>query len=425
MGKVRVSALQFERLYDNLKDQLQREAYEMQVDSYGHLLQMSSQMRSSDKRLGERLDKIENFGREMVEEKRRQNDLLEEGLKRQAQAHNALFRFLEGQRAAENQGQASSSMLCHVNSKVNFISQPVSAGSRKELLAPEGNALIRPTTPNPIRQPFLITVDELAQILRVPFRMANDDLQDVIMSKPWLRDGTAAETLLNYTNFQDWLIGTGSRVLLIEGANSDYDHGTVSAMSILAVDIMTSLMKANRQGQVAVIHFFCGLHSQPAEGPKLMTRSLIFQMMAILQRYRCLNLDFISSQEFVADLQHQNFDALLYTLQRLCQQLPQYLTVSCFIDGIDFYQSRSSLFPFHDDMVAFMRGMTQTLLASGTAAPGFVDYYGGNGPRFHLKVLYTTAAGTLFDQFVTNRIAISESDIDCNLLSEGGFEDNF
>lgn len=255
--------------------------------------------------------------------------------------------------------------------------------------------------------------------------MANDDLQEVIMSKSWLTDGAAAQTLLNYTNFQDWLIGASSQVLLIDGADSDHYHGTVSAMSILAIDIMTSLMKSNRQGQVAVIHFFCGLHSQPTEGPKMMTRSLIFQIMVILQRYRCLNLEFINSQDFMADLQSHNFDALLYTLQQLYRQLPQYLTVYCFIDGIDFYQSRSYLIPFHDDMVAFLRGITHSLLASGTAAPGFVDYYGGNGSRFNLKVLFTTAAGTLFDQFITNRITLSESDVHSGFPGEGVVEDNF
>lgn len=389
----------------------------MELDTHGHVLQMKDQVDFSNKQLNEVEERLENIERE----NRRKNDLLEQ-VKVEVQTQNALLRLLEeGQRAGRNQGQASPSTLCHIKVYVNFLLAPGYIGSRNELLAPGGHALVRPLTPNPARPPFLVTVDELMQVLRVPLRMANDDLQDVIMAKSWLRQGAAAQILLGYTNFQDWLVGAGSRVLLLDGNDGDNQHGTVSAMSILAVDIMASLMKANRQGQVAVVHFFCGLHSEPTEGPKMMTRSLIFQIMVILQRYRCLNLDFISSQKFVADLQDQRFDALLYTLQQLCHQLPQYLTVYCFIDGIDFYETR--LFSFHDDMVAFMRGMTRNLLASGTAVPGFVDYYPGDGPRFQLKILYTTAAGTLFEQFVANRLALSESDVDGNFLGEAFLED--
>lgn len=417
--KVRVSARQFEQSYGILKDQLQRDFYELELDTRGHVLQTEDYAHSSNKRLNgveEKLENLAKLGREAVEEFRRKNYLLEKA-NVEVQTQNALLRLLEAQRAARDQGQACPSTLCHIKVYVNLLLAPGYVGSRNELLAPGGHALVRPTTPTPARPPFVITVDELMQVLRVPLRMANDDLQDVIMSKSWLKQGAAAQTLLSYTNFQDWLVGAGSRVLLVDGIDSDDHYGTVSTMSILAVDIMASLVKANRQGQVAVIHFFCGLHTRPTEGPKMMTRSLIFQIMVILQRYRCLNLDFISSREFVADLQDQRFDALLYTLQQLCHQLPQYLTVYCFIDGIDFYESR--LFPFHDEMVAFMRGMTRNLLASGTAAPGFVDYYPGSGPRFQLKVLYTTAAGTLFEEYVTNRIALSESDVDENFLGDG------
>lgn len=427
--KVRGRANEFQRQYGILKDQLQRESYELQFDSYEHIRQVEAQVQSSNKQLSDfegRLERIETYERELLEENRRRNDLLEQICKREAQASNALLRFLEqGQGATKNLGQVSSSMPSHMKVDTNLVSTPVHTGSKNELLVPGGHVSIRPTTPIPSRPTFLLTVDELRQILGIPLRMANDDLQEVIMSKSWLRDGAAAQTLLTYANFQEWLIGAGSQVLLIEGADADHHHEPSSAMSILTVDIMTSLMKANGQGQVAVIHFFCGLHSHSTEGPKMMARALIFQIMAIQQRYRCLNLDFISSQQLVADLRNHNLGALLFTLQQLCCQLPQYLTVYCFIDGIDSYESCSSFFPFRNDMVAFLSDITRTLLASGTAAPGFVDYYRANGPRFNLKVLFTSPAATLFDKYVTNRIMLSESDVDTGFADEGAIEDIF
>lgn len=255
--------------------------------------------------------------------------------------------------------------------------------------------------------------------------MANDDLHRAIMERSWFRNG-AAESLLDYTKFQDWLVGAGSRVLLIDGTDTDHAHDAVSAMSILTVDIMSSLMSASRQGQIAVLHFFCGLRSDVTEGPTLMLRSLVFQIMAILQRYRCLSLEFIDNQALVTDLQNQNFAALLYTFQQLCRQLPQYLTVYCFIDGISSYEGRSYVVPFYDRMVDFLRGITQTILDSGTAASAFVNSYQGygmSGPRFNLKVLFTSAAGTIFDQYITSRIALPESDLSSGLPSEAIVED--
>lgn len=88
----------------------------MQFDSYGRMLQVEAQMHSSNKQLSdvsERLEKIENFERESLEAKRRQNDLLEQVLgmnpgKREVQALNGLFQFLvEDQGATRSQGQAS------------------------------------------------------------------------------------------------------------------------------------------------------------------------------------------------------------------------------------------------------------------------------------------------------------------------------
>lgn len=95
------------------------------------------------------------------------------------------------------------------------------------------------------------------------------------------------------------------------------------------------------------------------------------------------------------------------------------------MDGIDFYQSRSSLLPFHDDRVAFLRVITQTLLASSAAAPGFVNSYQGYGSRLNLKVLFTTAAGTVFDRFIVNRIALVEDEMNSEVLEEDCVEDVF
>lgn len=68
------------------------------------------------------------------------------------------------------------------------------------------------------------------------------------------------------------------------------------------------------------------------------------------------------------------------------------------------------------------KAMTRNFLASGVAAPRIVDL-----PRkrtsFQLKVLYTTAAGTLFEDIFMNRITLSESDTDGNFPGDGFIED--
>lgn len=411
------------------------QSYELQFDTNAHMRQMEAttkevhqSMQSTSKQMGgleERLEKIEKLQSDLKEEQRRGRELLSEAVKRGAQASNGLVQFLEAHRITGTQVQTPPTIL-HLREVINIDLSIVFERfpTTNTLCAPGEQALIRSITPRPVRPWRLLAIDELSQILRIPIHMANDDLHRVIIERSWLRPG-ATESLLSYTRFQDWLVGAGSQALLVNGTDRDHVHDAISSMSILAVDIMSSLMNANRQGQVAVLHFFCGLHSDAKEGPRMMIRSLISQIMILLQRYRCLNLEFIDSQAFMTDLENDNFAALLYTFQKLCRQLPQYLTVYCFIDGIPFYESRSSYFPFYDNMVDFLRGITQTILASGTAASSFVTHssgYGSSGPIFNLKVLFTTAAGTLFDRYITNRIDLPKGDVDSSFAS-GAFDE--
>lgn len=272
---VRIKAHDFERLYDNLKDQLQMESYELQYDTHVRMRQMQATSEGSRSLLLESLSTqatsqqvndltkmVKSIDRDRQEEAKPQSSMLAQNFL-QVRAINSLLQFIQS----------------------GFDNPPVQDGSSIQLLVPAPHSLVRSIFPGPAptRPIHLMTIDELIQVLRIPLRMANNDLQHVVMSKTWLRNGAAVRTLLNYTAFQQWLSGPGSQALLVDGADVDHEHDALSAMSILAVEIMTSIMQSIRQGQAAVIHFFCGLHSlnrRPEHGGQVLDLSDHYDLTA-------------------------------------------------------------------------------------------------------------------------------------------------
>ncbi|KUI52591.1 hypothetical protein VP1G_00044 [Cytospora mali] len=409
---VRKKATNFENAYLILKDELMREFLAVQKDTWTRMQVMSTDILESQsanrkfhQQFHDSMEQRKVFEDNIIEESRRQRELLEEvpQLRTALQGINAFLRSSEERFAAQE-------ALPTVNL----------------LLAPHGQQLFRSRTPSPGPSAF-ITVDELCQVLRISPKMANNDLEMVIIERHWFNDKAhgVAQSLLNYTEFRDWFVGVGSQVLLVDGNDEDHANVPISAVSILAVDIMSSLLKADYWRRVAVLHFFCGLHSTEEEGPRFMMRALILQLLFLLHKHRRLNLDFINSEAYVLDLQSANSAALLHMFQRLCHQLPPNLTVYCFIDGVSFYESR--WLRFHDEMVEFLRMITQVMMAS--VMPGSPDYgnfydaHGSGNPRYKLKVLLTSANGTIFDQYVQSCIALSGSDVGFGLPNEAAVED--
>lgn len=278
-------------------------------------------------------------------------------------------------------------------------------------------------------------MDHLLQVLGIPIRLANEDLKTVVTRKSWFsgQDLGIAQSLLNYSVFRDWFAGAGSRVLLVDGRDHEHASEAICAMSILNADLMGSLHEAAAAGHgrqtTAMLHFFCGLHAEEGEGPTFMIKSLIVQLMSILLNHRCLDLSFIQGCEQVVELQNANSACLLHTMQQLCRQLPSYLTVYCFLDGIHFYESQ--WLRFHDDMVKFLRWLTWTILHSGSAGPEFgimpSEYrsYTSVSNCYNLKVLLTSATGTIFDRHILNCIALSQMDVSFGLSTDATIGDMF
>lgn len=124
----------------------------------------------------------------------------------------------------------------------------------------------------------------------------------------------------------------------------------------------------------------------------------------------------------MADIQNGDRRALLKIIQRLVQQLPSYLTVYCFIDGVSSYESQ--LFDvdgLHDDIGEFASLMQRLVLASQSTRPGFdlfrtssalqQGYYSERAMSYNLKVLFTSSDGSRLCHAFDQHVILSDGDI--------------
>lgn len=306
--------------------------------------------------------------------------------------------------------------------------------------------------------------------------MANDDLEKVAADRPWLdrQVYSTAQSLVQFHQFRDWFIGSGSRMLFIDGEDLGGPAGSSSVLSTLCVDIselfdrpratalfldlsrvssassssqhlqvnvgtaeqyapeaanlfqVGNLLKIpSSNHQIAVIYFFCGLRTREDEGPRSMLKSLIVQILRILGRYKTLDLSFIRTQDDLVDLQQGTLRTLLSTIQQLLQQLPPYLTVYCFIDGASSYESR--IFDsngFEDAMEHFVTMIQRIILDSQAARSGLdlfhpasrlaPGYSTGALSTFNLKVLFTSPDRTRLCHNPNQRIVLSNDGLHDN-----------
>ncbi|RDA82877.1 hypothetical protein CP532_0399 [Ophiocordyceps camponoti-leonardi (nom. inval.)] len=151
-----------------------------------------------------------------------------------------------------------------------------------------------------------------------------DDLQYVLRRAGAMavEDRGRAEQMVDSRLFTSWVLSSQTAKLLIHG---DFDSiNDISPLSVLCATITQAIR--SRPGYVSLV-YFCGLH-QCKDGPVLMIRSLIEQLLrhcpvppGTMNRV---------AQGNVADL-CQLFDDL-------ARSLPPYLTIFCFIDGIQIYE---------------------------------------------------------------------------------------
>jgi hypothetical protein len=244
----------------------------------------------------------------------------------------------------------------------------------------------------------VITLDKLLALFGIPIESPNDDLEIVIGQSSWFDEQahSAAQALLENPQFRNWLVGEESCLLLADGSDEDHATASVSAMSLLCVSIIGTLTSNQRKNQVVIIHFFAGLHCDMGEGPKFMMRSLIMQVLLSLRSHRCLDLTFINNNGYLRDLMNRDWRSLAYTLCRLLQQFPSYMTVYCLIDGVSSFES--TYLGFVGDMVAFVEEM-RTIVWPRQMVGG-VHYHVNpqdqrrEGVSCNFKLLMTSANGT-------------------------------
>ncbi|CZR52897.1 uncharacterized protein PAC_02774 [Phialocephala subalpina] len=126
-----------------------------------------------------------------------------------------------------------------------------------------------------------VSTSELLNILDVPFDTTNNDLGYI------LRQSNSFEAdilghgrwLMTLGSFKNWLGGSRSDVLLVDGHFDQAKIGKTSPMSVFCATFIASIVKLQ---STIVLHFFCGQHvtfDDSLRGPHGLLRSLICQLL--------------------------------------------------------------------------------------------------------------------------------------------------
>ncbi|KAK5988008.1 hypothetical protein PT974_12144 [Cladobotryum mycophilum] len=276
---------------------------------------------------------------------------------------------------------------------MNFTSEFLRNSDQRwgKLAASFASEISRSRTPIPKPAP-LVSSRVLLDLLRVPISAPNKDLDIVMMEKTWFKEQTllVAEELFQTPLFHQWFASEYSSLFLADGYDEEHATATISSMSIVCLSLIGSIISARREREV-VAYFFCGLHCDQTDGPKLMMRSLIMQLLLALQARRLLDLSFIDKEVYLQDLQHAKPQALVFTLQGLVQLFPADMTVYCLVDGVQWFDGGYPGF-FKQDMLYFVSKIREL------ARPQLYGHYhglvGDHSVRCRLKVLLTSANGT-------------------------------
>lgn len=160
------------------------------------------------------------------------------------------------------------------------------------------------------------------------------------------RSLSQAAYLSEKPQFRNWLLGSGSATLLVDGHCGEHLSHRMSPLSIFCTTLIQSLLDLSHSSQDIVLHFFCGQHLDPTGslyGPQGLIRSLTAQLILELWT-RQLRPDF----HFLAD--QPKFDGHTYPedidVRAMCQvfvsllgQLPPGTTVYCVMDGISQFET--------------------------------------------------------------------------------------
>lgn len=251
-------------------------------------------------------------------------------------------------------------------------------------------------TPAP-RPQAAISFEQLVNVLDMQLDLSYRDLEYLIREQELFsmdeEASRATEALLEMDQFRSWLLGQGSYFLLADGDDTDHASDSTSAMTLLCVSIIGSL-QARRDPRTILLYFFCGMHADKTEGPLLMMRSLLVQLLLALWAGPSLDLGFLGDERYLTWLLRDDPLRTMFEMFRsLLRQVPWHVTVYCFADGVDWYENEQ--FNFNGDMMAFvdeMRTLARPREAPNPYLHGGREGYEELGCNF--KVLLTSANGT-------------------------------
>ncbi|KAF1950614.1 hypothetical protein CC80DRAFT_598036 [Byssothecium circinans] len=140
--------------------------------------------------------------------------------------------------------------------------------------------------------------------------------------------------------FRKWILeSTTSRAIHCD-ANSDVRPADyISTMSFLCAETAHLLESVK---QTVVLSYFCGLRATPASGTRAGAKDLITSLLGQLLEYQTTGLfqDVSIEDRLLEGPKSRRLGGLCEILEALVLQLPEDWSVVCFIDGIEFYETR-------------------------------------------------------------------------------------
>ncbi|KUL82565.1 hypothetical protein ZTR_09374 [Talaromyces verruculosus] len=191
---------------------------------------------------------------------------------------------------------------------------------------------------------YLLDQIELHEILGVSPQYPTNDLQLVLkeLSQFGVSAQSQAQQLFTSRVFASWMASVEPAIMLVHG-NFDSGPGRITALSVLCALFALELRSSSaKDGQVIVLHYFCGLHGSrynaldSLSGPNGLIRSILAQLLQTGWRF---DLDFINTKSFVYELENHSLQMLCHTFHQLIEQLPRKFSVICILDGLSEFAS--------------------------------------------------------------------------------------
>lgn len=193
---------------------------------------------------------------------------------------------------------------------------------------------------------LILTPSAVLELLDVSLKLVNDDLHTALTRSSEFnrRSHQQAQSLLATNEFAHWLHSENSEMLLADGNDALATRGLVSPMSLLCATLSAGLERSRGYDSVIMLHFFCSLHvssGDNVQGPIDMIRGLLVQLVAALvsiNPHQEFNFGCVPKDEFCDDIRERRLKALYHVFARLLSQVPQGVTVFCFIDGVSAFE---------------------------------------------------------------------------------------